>query len=83
MSLLRRHSRQTTILDGLSPRLLILLYLLISALPLFLAYNQGLSLRAFPNEFATAFGLIGFTWILLSFLLSGRFRTISGEIGID
>lgn len=83
MSLLRRHSRQTTIVDGLSPRLLILLYLLISALPLFLAYNQGLPLRAFPNVFATSFGLIGFTWILLSFLLSGRFRTISGKIGID
>ncbi len=74
---------KTRILEGLNPRLLLVFYLLISALPLFLAYLQNKPLREFPNEFASAFGLIGFTWMLLSFLLSGRFRTISGKIGID
>lgn len=83
MSLSKNNPVKSTAFDGLSSRLLIVLYLLISALPFFLAAYQGLPLRAFPNEFATSFGLIGFTWILLSFLLSGRFRTISGQIGID
>lgn len=83
MNLSRKNSESASLFNGLSPRLLVLLYLLLSALPLFLAAYQGLPLRAFPNEFATSFGLIGFTWVLLSFLLSGRFRTISGKIGID
>lgn len=76
-----KHTRY--ILDGLHPRLLLVLYLLISSLPLVLAYLQNKPLREFPNEFASAFGLIGFTWMLMSFLLSGRFRIISGKIGID
>ncbi len=75
--------KQSQILDGLNPRLLLVLYLLVSALPLLLAFLQNKPLREFPNEFASAFGLIGFTWMLLSFLLSGRFRSISGKIGID
>jgi len=79
----KKHSQQTTKLDGLNPQLLLVLYLLVSALPLLLAYLQHKPFREFPNEFASAFGLIGFTWMLMSFLLSGRFRTISGKIGID
>ncbi len=80
---MNRKQNQSNILDGLNPRLLLVLYLLVSALPLLLAFLQNKPLREFPNEFASAFGLIGFTWMLLSFLLSGRFRTISGKIGID
>ena len=76
-------SKQSFISNGLSPRLLIVCYIFLSATPLLLAALQALPLRALPNEFASSFGLIGFTWILLSFLLSGRFRTISGRIGID
>lgn len=83
MSISTKHSNQTLTSEGLSPILLIVIYLLISALPLFLAFIQGLPLRTWPNELASSFGIIGFTWIILSFLLSGRFRTISGRIGID
>lgn len=83
MSISTKHSNQPLISEGLSPTLLIVIYLLISALPLFLAFTQGLPLRTWPNEFASSFGIIGFTWMILSFLLSGRFRTISGRIGID
>ena len=74
---------QASIMEGLSPPLLLVIYLFLTALPLFLAISQGLPLRALPNEFASTFGIIGFTWILLSFLLSGRSRIISGKIGID
>lgn len=83
MSISVKHSNRPFTFDGFSPSLLIVIYLGLSALPLFLAAFQGLPLRAIPNEFASSFGLIGFTWMLLSFLLSGRFRTISGKIGID
>ncbi len=83
MSISTKASKRPLAADGISPRLLIVFYLFLSATPLFLAVLQGLPLRAFPNEFASSFGLIGFTWMLLSFLLSGRFRTISGRIGID
>ena len=83
MSISSKPSKQSLVLEGLSPRLLIVCYILLSATPLLLAALQGLPLRALPNEFASSFGLIGFTWMLLSFLLSGRFRTISGRIGID
>ena len=83
MSISSKSSKQSIVVDGLSPRLLVIAYLFLSATPLILATLQGLPLRALPNEFASSFGLIGFTWMLLSFLLSGRFRTISGQIGID
>jgi len=83
MNITGKHSKGSFITDGLPPNLLIFCYLSLSSIPLFLAALQGLPLRALPNEFASAFGLLGFTWMLLSFLLSGRFRTISGRIGID
>lgn len=70
-------------IKGLPPNLLILLYLFLSALPICLAALQGLPVRSFSNEFASLLGLLGFTWMLLSFLLSGRFRMITGQIGID
>ena len=76
-------TRQPLLSLELSPRLLIIGYLLLSATPLFIAVCQGWPFRSFPNELASSFGLIGFTWLLLSFLLSGRFRAISGQIGID
>lgn len=48
--------------------------LLFSALP---------ATRQFPDELASYFGLLGLALLLLSFLLSGRFRAVSGRIGID
>lgn len=74
---------QKNIAKGLSPVFLSFCYFLVSALPLFLISINGLPARAFPDEIATHFGLVAYIWILLSFLLSGRFKSISGRIGID
>jgi len=74
---------QNTIGTGLPPIFLGFIYVLVSALPLFLVSIHGLPARPFPNEVATQIGLLSFIWILLSFLLSGRFKSISGKIGID
>ena len=71
------------IAKGLSPIFLAFSYFLISALPLILILFSGMPARPFPNEIATHFGLVAFIWIILSFLLSGRFKSISGKIGID
>lgn len=72
-----------TIVNGLSPTFLGFIFFLVSALPFFLISIYGLPARSFPDEFATHFGLIAYIWILLSFLLSGRFKSISGKIGVD
>ena len=76
-------SYQNHIAKGLPPIFLAFAYFIVSALPLFLISLYGLPARTFPNEIATHFGLIAYIWIILSFLLSGRFKSISGKIGID
>ncbi len=68
---------------GLPASLAATAYLLISLSPLLIALLTGLPRRPGTDEIAAALGLLGLTWLLLSFLLSGRFRTISGRIGID
>jgi predicted ferric reductase len=75
--------KKPLITPTLPPHVLIIIYLLLTESPLLLAAFQGLPLRSFPDEVASSFGLVGFIWLLLSFLLSGRFRAISGQIGID
>lgn len=39
--------------------------------------------RPWPDELASALAMAGFAALLVEFLLSGRFRAISGGIGID
>jgi predicted ferric reductase len=39
--------------------------------------------RAWPDEVSSALAMAGFAALLLEFLLSGRFRGVSGGIGID
>lgn len=48
-----------------------------------LAYAQGAEPRSFRDELASGLGLVGFAMLLMEFFLSGRFRVISGRIGID
>jgi len=74
---------QNYIGNGFPPIFLGFIYVLVSALPLILIIFRGLPARPFPNEIATQIGLFAYIWILLSFLLSGRFKSISGKIGID
>lgn len=63
--------------------LLLGLYGLIAIMPLGLAYSLGWSLRSWHQELASILGLVGYALLLMEFVLSGRFRTVSGRIGMD
>ncbi len=70
-------------LKGIHPAVLLLAYIVIALLPLGLATWQGLPPRPFQDELASALALVGFSMLLMEFVLSGRFRWVSGRIGID
>lgn len=65
------------------PLVLIVLYLAVVLLPFVLAWTRGFPVRSWPNELATGAGLLAFSIILVEFVLSGRFRSISGRVGMD
>lgn len=65
------------------PSVLILLYLAAVLLPLFLAWTGGRPPRPVLDELASGAGLLAFAIILVEFVLSGRFRSISGRAGMD
>lgn len=67
----------------LGPAGLVCLYLAIVSLPLVLAWCLGMEPRSFRNEIASGLGLLAFAMILSEFVLSGRFRVISSEVGLD
>lgn len=58
-------------------------YLLILLLPLGMAHLGGWEPRSFMDELATGAGMVAFSAILLEFVLSGRFRSVSAKIGMD
>lgn len=62
---------------------LFVLYLVVLVLPLGLAWAQGLPARSVADELATGAGLLALVILLAEFPLSGRFRSISGRIGMD
>ena len=68
---------------GIHPVVLLCLYVLVALLPLGLAALQGLPPRPFQDELASAIAMVGFSMLLVEFVLSGRFRWVSGRIGID
>lgn len=68
---------------GLPPLLLLLLYLGLAFAPLVIAALRGGPPRPWRDELASGLALVGFVVLYLEFLLSGRFRVISGRIGID
>lgn len=68
---------------GLAPRLLVGLYAAVALLPLLLSAVQGLPLRSVWRELSSGLVMVGFALLLVQFLLSGRFRQISGQVGID
>ena len=63
--------------------LLILTYGALVALPVLLGWLRVGPARPWPDEVSSALAMAGFAALLLEFLLSGRFRAISGGIGID
>ena len=58
-------------------------YLLITITPLLLGAFQNLPPRPLLDEIATGLGMTAFAILLVEFVLSGRFRAISGRIGMD
>ncbi len=68
---------------GIHPAVLLGTYVAIALLSLILAVLQGGAPRSFWRELSTGLVMIGFAAVMLQFLLSGRFRQISGRLGID
>ena len=64
-------------------RILICVYLLVLVAPVVLSALQGISPRSFWDELATGAGLLAAAILLVEFPLSGRFRLISRQIGMD
>lgn len=63
--------------------LLLALYLLVTLTPLVLSWALGLPPRPILDELSSGLAMLAFAVLLIEFLLSGRFRTISSGIGID
>lgn len=63
--------------------LLIVAYAVLVGVPVALGWLLVGPARAWPDEVSSALAMAGFAALLLEFLLSGRFRAVSGGIGID
>jgi predicted ferric reductase len=68
---------------GLHPGLVLALYLAAAIAPVAIAASLPLEPRPFWDEVASAIGLSALAIMCLEFMLSGRYRTVSGRIGID
>ena len=68
---------------GLHPGLVLAIYLALAIAPVAIAASLPLEPRPFWDEAASAIGLSAFAIMCLEFMLSGRYRTVSGQIGID
>lgn len=67
----------------MSTRFLIVLYVFAVLLPLGLSWWGGRPPRSIPDELASGAGMLAYAILLAEFLLSGRFRAVSKQIGID
>ncbi|MGJ8598095.1 ferredoxin reductase family protein [Sulfitobacter sp.] len=67
----------------MKPLFLIVAYLVAVTLPLILSSLVGGPPRAFHQELASGLGILAFSMILLEFVLSGRFKSISNGVGMD
>lgn len=65
------------------PIILIVFYVVAVLLPLALAGLLVTPPRSFFDEIASGAGLLAFSIILIEFVLSGGFRSVSGRIGMD
>ena len=67
----------------MKPITLISIYLLVVLCPLGASALMGGPSRSAWDEVASGAGMLAFAMILLEFVLSGRFNSISGGIGLD
>jgi predicted ferric reductase len=65
------------------PVLLLAVYLAVTLAPLVLSYLQGLPPRPLWDELSSGLAMAAFAILLVEFVLSGRFKLISGRIGMD
>ena len=65
------------------PWVLLAAYVVVALMPVGLAAWQGLPPRPFLDEFSSALAMVGFSMMLVEFVLSGRFRWVTGRTGID
>jgi len=68
---------------GLHPIPLLALYFGIAVTPLALAAVLDLPPRPLRDELSSGLAMVALAMLLMEFVLSGRFRAISGRIGID
>ena len=68
---------------SLRPAILLVLYVSLAVAPVALAWLQGLPKRGFRDEASSALAMIAFAMLLMEFLLSGRFKSVSRSTGID
>jgi predicted ferric reductase len=69
--------------SGLPPVLLVAAYVAAGLAPLVLAALGGGPARGFWHELSSGLVMVAFAMTLAQFLLSGRFRSVSGRVGID
>src|SRR5690606_5100396 len=81
MTISARHDSRRP--PGPSALVLLLLYVILGLAPLLLAALQGGPGGGFLRAFSSGLAMIGFAMLLAQFLLSGRFRRVSGRVGID
>ncbi len=65
------------------PVILLALYVAVAFFPLGAAMMLGYPPRSFRDELSSALALMAFSGLLMEFVLSGRFKAVSGRIGID
>ncbi len=69
--------------SSLSAPILAVAYSLILAAPLAIAWVSGMQPFSSWWEATSATGLVGLTMLMLQFVTSGRYETMSGRVGID
>lgn len=68
---------------AIHPRLLLILYIGVVSLPVALAWLGARPARGVFDELASGAGMLAFAVVLVEFVLSGRFRSVSAKVGMD
>lgn len=76
-------ARAQSLLPGLNGPVLLALYGALALAPMGLALLSGRTPGGFWHELASGLAMTGYAMLLLEFPLSGRFRGVSGKVGID
>jgi predicted ferric reductase len=67
----------------MKPLFLLCAYVCAVTLPLVVSWGVGGPPRPFAHELGSGLGILAFSMILMEFVLSGRFRSISSGVGMD